>query len=341
MKRIILIRLSHLGDVILTEPVARSIKAAYPDARIDFLTREIYRDAVSLFSGAGSVLTLQVPGRDQSLFAFTRAIKEMCKPRYDLLIDLHGNLRSCWAGFRIEADMKERYRKNWRARRRAVRKKIHAAGPHTVDLYLRVLEKVGIPAVSRVPMITISEDAQDRILEDCRLLRGEYCVFAVGASHPTKHYPIAQWVRLAEHITVELGVKVVIVESENYGYLNLFDDLRESGRLEVLTGLGLPVLAGLLASALLTVSNDSGIMHLSAAVSRPTIGLFGPTHPSLGFYPLGERCRAVTTDESCSPCSRHGASPCYRDDRYCFTKMNAEMIMGHVREVLDHESTRA
>lgn len=335
MNRVLLIRLSHLGDIILTEPVVRSIRAAHPNAEIEFLTREIYRDVVELFDGIDSVHTLEMPGRDQSLFDLSRTIRSICNSRYDLVLDLHNNLRSRWIKLQLRADKINTYPKNWWARRRAVRKKQHKAGLHTVDLYLDALEGTGIPIVARNPRISIPSESPDQFLEDHDLKRGEYVVFAVGASHPTKHYPIPQWVDLAEAVIDEFDTNVVIVEKEKCGYLNLFDDLAGSGRLLVMTGLQIPILASLLASSRLTVSNDSGVMHLSAAVGTLTAGLFGPTHPSLGFAPLGEKCVAVSTDESCSPCSRHGASPCYRDERYCFTNMDAGMIIGQIREVLD------
>jgi len=335
VKRVLLIRLSHLGDIVLTEPVVRSIKAAYPDAEVEFLTRESYRDVVELFDGVKSVIALEIPGRDQTLYRLSATIKEVCRQRYDLVLDLHNNLRSWWIRFRLHADKIRAYPKNWRSRRRAVRKKLHSTGLHTVDLYLLALKGTGIPPAARVPKLSIPPGHSGKSIEGHGLRRGEYVVFAVGASHPAKHYPFPQWVELAEAVIAELDTNVVIVEKEHYGYLNLFDDLTKSGRLRVMTGVKLPTLAGILASSRLAVSNDSGIMHLSAAVGTPTVGLFGPTHPSLGFAPLGEKCRAVTTDESCSPCSRHGASPCYRDERYCFTRMDAGMIMEQIREVLD------
>jgi ADP-heptose:LPS heptosyltransferase len=311
------------------------MRAAHPNAEIEFLTREMYRDVVELFDGINSVHALEIPGRDQSLFDLSRTIRNVCNSRYDLVIDLHNNLRSRWIAAQLRADKVHRYPKNWRARRRAVRKKLHKAGLHTIDLYLDALKGTGIPIAALNPRVTIPFENSNQLLEDHGLRRGEYAVFAVGASHPTKHYPIPQWVDLAQAAVAEFDTDVVIVEKERHGYLNLFDDLAKSRRLRVMTGLQLPILAGLLAFSRLTVSNDSGVMHLSAAVGTPTAGLFGPTHPSLGFAPLGEKCVAVTTDESCSPCSRHGASPCYRDERYCFTNMDAGMIIGQIREVLD------
>ena len=335
-----MIRLSHLGDIILTEPIVRSIKLAHPNAVVDYLTREEYREVVELFDGIDSIHTLKIPGRDKSLIGLSKTIKEMCSERYDLVVDLHNNLRSWWIKFQLNANKIVTYPKSWRARRRAVKKKLHTVGLHTVDLYLLALRGTRIPFAARDPELIVSEQMRndaELLLADRDVGLGGYAVFALGASHPTKHYPIPQWVELADAVVSKFGMKIVIIEKDDWDYFNLFDDLAGSGKLSIITGQAIPILAGILAGARFTVSNDSGVMHLSAAVGTPTIGLFGPTHPVLGFAPLGERCRAVTTNENCSPCSKHGESLCHREERFCFTKMDSGMIMKHLTEVIDIE----
>ncbi|MBU1319747.1 MAG: glycosyltransferase family 9 protein [candidate division Zixibacteria bacterium] len=336
MKRVLIIRLSHLGDVILTEPAVRSIRAAYPDSVIDYLTRAEYRDVVKLFAGVDNIHTLEIPGRDQSLLGLAASIKRLCNERYDLVIDLHNNMRSWWIKFQLNANKIVTYSKNWRARQRAVKKKIRDEHRHTVDLYLSILEKIQVAAGARVPRLVLPYDVErniNQLLQDNGLAPRGYAVFAVGASHPTKHYPIPQWVDIAERIVQLMNLRIVVVEKDEFEYLNLFDHLVKSGQLSVLTGLAIQSLAGVLASAKCTVSNDSGVMHLSAAVGAPTVGLFGPTHPVLGFSPLGVKCKALTVDEYCSPCSKHGADDCLREERFCFTKMDAELILDSIREV--------
>jgi ADP-heptose:LPS heptosyltransferase len=74
------------------------------------------------------------------------------------------------------------------------------------------------------------------------------------------------------------------------------------------------------------LSSDSGLMHLADALGVPTFGLFGPTHPALGFAPAGEKSFAFHAGTWCSPCHRHGSAPCFRDRRYCFSEMDTESI---------------
>ncbi len=339
MKHILIIRLSHLGDLILTEPVIRSLSSAFPNAEIDYLTRAEYEQAVAMFDGVSRIFGLEIPGKDASLFGLSESVKKMCSRRYDLVLDLHGNLRSWWIRFQLNAKKIVTYPKNYRARERTVRKGIHTTGRHTVDLYLSALKKAGIEPTVRVPKLAIPDGEKSFRYDVSAVVShdGGYVVLAVGASHPTKHYPMPQWVQLAEMIVKQLGAKIVIVEKEQWDYLNLFDDLAQSGNLAVETGLALPDLANLISRARFAVSNDSGIMHLAAAVGIPVFGLFGPTHPSLGFAPLGEKCQALTVDEPCSPCSRHGTKVCSKPEQFCFTRMDDKMILHKIREALgDH-----
>jgi heptosyltransferase-2 len=83
------------------------------------------------------------------------------------------------------------------------------------------------------------------------------------------------------------------------------------------------------------VSSDSGLMHLSAALGVPTFGLFGPTHPALGFAPAGPHAHAFHAGTYCSPCHRHGAAPCFRDRRYCFDELDIVRITDAVSIALN------
>jgi ADP-heptose:LPS heptosyltransferase len=83
------------------------------------------------------------------------------------------------------------------------------------------------------------------------------------------------------------------------------------------------------------ISSDSGLMHLSAALGVPTFGLFGPTHPALGFAPIGPHAQAFHAGTYCSPCHRHGAAPCFRERRHCFDELDIPRIAGAIGAALN------
>ncbi|RME26659.1 MAG: HAD-IIIA family hydrolase, partial [Candidatus Zixiibacteriota bacterium] len=94
----------------------------------------------------------------------------------------------------------------------------------------------------------------------------------------------------------------------------------------VLIDYPIPALARLLSRCRVTLTNDSGMAHLSSAVGTPTLALFGPTHPALGFAPRGLFDEVIQVDESCRPCSLHGEKPCYRKEQYCCTRITPDEV---------------
>jgi D,D-heptose 1,7-bisphosphate phosphatase len=101
------------------------------------------------------------------------------------------------------------------------------------------------------------------------------------------------------------------------------------------------LLSQIIAGARLTLSNDSGLMHLSSAVGTPVLGIFGPTHPALGFSPRGIWDRIIEVDEPCRPCSLHGQKPCYRPERYCLTRISADMVFATLSTMLEDSDKRS
>jgi len=94
-------------------------------------------------------------------------------------------------------------------------------------------------------------------------------------------------------------------------------------------------LAGVLAACDAVVANDSGPMHLAAAVGTPVVGLFGPTSPALGFAPVANQATSCHLGIQCSPCSRHGARACWRDRRYCMEDLSPQEVYEALKGLLD------
>jgi len=88
----------------------------------------------------------------------------------------------------------------------------------------------------------------------------------------------------------------------------------------------------------LIVTNDSGLMHLAVALSVPVVAIFGPTHPSLGFAPLGDNDRVICDNVDCSPCSLHGEKKCRMIQKYCFEKISPQRVKEEVESILYENS---
>jgi heptosyltransferase-2 len=147
MRKVLVIRLSSLGDVVLTAPVFQTLKRAWPDARITMLTKEAFKDVLL---GNPHIDECMVLKKGESIFSLIRRVRN---ERFDVVIDLHANLRSRTVSLFSGARLKARYSKAVLARRLYVRWRVAAKDlqGHTLDRYFQALRSLGIqtPALTQ------------------------------------------------------------------------------------------------------------------------------------------------------------------------------------------------
>ncbi len=331
MKRILIIRFSSLGDIILTEPIVRALRASYPDAQLHYLTKPQYSAVVEMFAAVDSIERWE---GDQN---FRKIVGSLRRQRHDLIVDLHNNLRSA----RVRTALGGRSvkcGKDWFQRFSAVHFRKLAYEPRpAIERYSDALAQLGIPAGEKVPVLVAPEPAKEwwRNHRSELGLESNYAVFAAGARYPTKQAPASLFAQIAAKL-IERGIGnfVVLGSPAEAAMLRMFVDEFRGPVNRTIVHVVTPELitrsAALLEAADAVVSNDTGPAHLSAALGRPTVALFGPTHPRLGFSPVGRHASAYSINESCSPCSLHGERSCWRDKRYCFLKMDVEQIVSQL-----------
>jgi len=329
---ILVIRFGSLGDVILTSATVLNLKLAYPNHCLIFLTREKYQAVVEKFHGVDKVET--VPN-DISAVALFRRILELDSLNFDLIVDLHGNFRSWFTRTVLSANTKYVYPKRRLARWMVTRrnKTLPLEYPHTIDLCNQTLAQTGKSAPCRRPLMsvpTVSLQFAPLIETDRKII-----LVSPGAAHPNKAWPVEQFVAVVNELGTARRVRIIwaITSREKHDYA-LPVQISDSETID-LVDCPLDQLAAIAGRASLVLSNDSGIGHLAAAVGTPVLALFGPTHPVLGFAPRGLRDRVTQVDEFCRPCSRHGRKPCWREERFCFTRLSVASVVRAAGEMMD------
>ena len=354
--RILVIRFSSMGDIVLSSPVTRQLGRLFPDAEIDFLTRSEY---VSLARALPEVASVQRFDPGTGLLSLVSRLRER---RYDLAIDLHGNLRSRLVVVAGIAARVLRYDKRRFARMAIVRRRRRSRPvPHTIDRYLEVLDRLetaaspgpgaspvlkGAPglegahdaAEKRLPQLKVDDAAAAMVEErlagagigpDVRVLG-----VAPGASHGPKRWPPERFARVADHLAESRDLKVLLLGSEaDRPVTGEVARAMECPAVDWTGATDLAMLPAAVRRCALLVSNDSGPMHVATAVGTPVIGVFGATHPRLGFAPVGPADAAVTLDLPCSPCSLHG-------NRACRFRTHACMVELDPRRVIDEAERR-
>lgn len=314
-ERILVIRFSSLGDVVLVEPVFRALKQKYPQAKIAFATK---REFAGVFEGHPSID--QVFRLDGDFGQFLTKIRAF---NPDLIIDLHRNLRSRKLTREFPEAEKQAYSKARWERFLKVLTKSRGPVVHTTERYLKTIES----AESIVfPQLNVPQSENYRRW----IAPSVFTVgFGLGAKWETKRWPVGHFSRLAQLLSESFpGARFALFGSEEEYELGNEFKKSSSGSFSTIFVFGQPLeqVKTCLSKLDLLVSNDSGLMHLSAALDVPTLGLFGPTHPVLGFGPLGDKSKALTLDLYCSPCSLHGKAPCFRSRRYCLKDLSPEKV---------------
>ncbi|MXY47918.1 MAG: lipopolysaccharide heptosyltransferase II [Gemmatimonadetes bacterium] len=336
--RILVIRFSSMGDIVLTSPVTRELGRLFPDAETDFLARAEY---VSLARALPGVVAVQRFDPGTGLLSLVTRLRER---RYDLALDLHGNLRSRLVAMAGIAGRVLRYDKRRFVRMAIVRRRRRSRPvPHTIDRYLEVLDRLDAAAAPglegahdaaemRLPQLKVDGAAATMVEErlagagigpDVRLLG-----VAPGASHGPKRWPPGRFARVADHMAKSRDMKVLLLGSEaDRPVTGEVARAMERPAVDWTGTTDLAMLPAAVRRCALLVSNDSGPMHVATAVGTPVIGVFGATHPRLGFAPVGPADTAVTLDLPCSPCSLHGNRACRFRTHACMEELDPGRVI--------------
>ncbi len=285
----LIIKPSSLGDIIHGLLVAQSLKEQQPGARIGWVVREIFSPLVEICPVVDEVILFR---RREAMRGFPKTLREIRKRHYNVLLDMQGLARTGIMTLAANADLKIGRSDAREASGISYHKRIllPATGmdSHAVDILLQFLPALNLKAVlSEQPLpfrkIDLPEDLK-----------------AVEAAHPIVLFPetrreekawpyFASLTRLLHQLLPEVLVVWASVEAlpDPEGV--------DLARFRNLTGrTSLDHLAMLIQSASLVVANDSGPMHLAAALHRPVMGIFGPTDPQrFGPYPLHEKKNCV------------------------------------------------
>ncbi len=335
IKKILIIRFSSLGDIVLTTPVIKAAKLKFPQAEVFFLTKSKFVALLENNPYLSGIIELE----DGSLAGFLSTLRQIRKSNFDVVIDLHSNLRSICLRNLSGSRRWIRYNKRWWARFLLVYfKKVEVSPLHTVESYLNCLKKLGIPTAEKMPQLYLDVEGRefsDHFLKE--VLPEEILVGVVpGARWESKRWGEENFAGTIRIINGRIKVRFLLIGGK--------EDEELIGRLKCLighvsiveaVGLSLPEISALISKCRIVLTNDSGPMHMAAALGVPVVAIFGPTHPKLGFSPLGEKNVILCADVECSPCSLHGKRKCFQKSKYCMERILPEMVADRVIRTIE------
>jgi heptosyltransferase-2 len=325
--RILVIRYSALGDVVLATSLLEPLRAAYPDARIEWVTSAPY---APLLRGLPEIAEVHVLGSegDESPWALAQRLRG----RFDIALDLQNKVKSAL----IAAAAAPR-RASFR-RRTLGQSLLSLFGQdpplvraHQTRLYAESAAHLGLAGPGRVK-IALSGRAKALADDALQGLAGPIVALAPGARWATKRWPAERFAAVGDAL-VSQGIRIVLAGGP--GDRDAFAAYRAAARGRVaadLSFLPLDALAAALARVQLLVACDSGPVHLATAVGTPVLALFGPTSATRwGPPPPG---RSLALGLRCSPCSNHGGEVCPERHHRCLADLTPEAVLVQIHEML-------
>ncbi|MHB1051229.1 MAG: glycosyltransferase family 9 protein [Bacteroidota bacterium] len=298
---VLLIKLRAIGDVLLSTPVIENLKRQFPHLQIDFLCEQFAADVVRGNPYLNTILTFKKQS-DSGL----DLIRKVRSRRYDVIIDLFGNPRTALVTRLSGASHRIGF--PFRGRRYAYTHHVNPRGGevHNVDFNLDVLRKIGIPIVSQQPYFPIDERSEEfarQWISSENLSGRELIGINPSGGWKTKRWPLDSFARLIDEIGRDDHVSVVLFWGP--GEFEDMTAIRNTTTVPVhcIPKTSLKEMGALLKHCSYLISNDSGPMHIAASLGIPTLGIYGPTDPTLqGPYgPQNDWVRYETLD--CLACN--------------------------------------
>ncbi|HEX3503273.1 MAG TPA: lipopolysaccharide heptosyltransferase II [Xanthobacteraceae bacterium] len=364
-QRILLIKLSAIGDVVHTIPLLNKLRQRYPKARIDWMVTPGIAELLSHHPAINNVIEFvrdewSEPWRLAPYASAAKLVAQLRAVQYDLVLDLQGQLRSGVFAFTSGAPVRIGFDRPRRSRWQALQRKIpdearrhawqgaregsflaythHIDLPtldiHPVDRYLRFGALLGLDDKSADFGFPIPVEAANRIealLDYYEIAKARLVVMAPGTNWETKQWRSEAFADVARHF-LDKQFAVALIGSGGEHELCAEVAKLAPGAINLAGETTLTELAALIRRGTICVSNDSGPMHMAVALDRPVVAVFGPTDP-VWAGPYRRDNAVLRASLPCSPCYLRLLARCTHNHN-CMRNVSASAIIERAEKVL-------
>ncbi|WP_299755175.1 glycosyltransferase family 9 protein [uncultured Pontibacter sp.] len=323
MPKILILRFSSIGDIVLTTPVIRCIKQQVAGVEVHFCTKKAFQSILAHNPYVDKVHVLGEKLGD--------LVQELKAENFDYVVDLHNNLRTRIIKARLGKPNRSFNKLNYEKWLMVNFKRNRLPDVHIVQRYLDAAAALGvkddgedldyfIPAQDEVDVHTLPAGFQDG-----------YVAFAIGAQHYTKRLPTQRIIELCERLqqpVILLGGKEDAAAGEEIAA----HFLTSSNKQQTITynacgKYNLNGSASLVRQATKVVSHDTGLMHIAAAFRKDIISVWGNTIPEFGMYPFRTKYKVLEVQGlSCRPCSKIGYNKCPKGHFKCMRDISFDNL---------------
>lgn len=323
--KLLIIRFSAIGDILLTFHVIDAIKKTHPTAEIHVLTKT---ENAPIFEGLD--VSVHLHTLNTSLFQSAQSLK---KERFTHVIDLHNNLRTRLLQILMLRWEWSRFPKlNFKKWLFSKFKVNTLPNIHVVDRYLMACHKLKLDASTQKPSLKLL----DQGVAVFDLEKSKYVAWVLGAKLATKQMPLVK----IKEVASQLNLPIVLLGGATEQAMSLELAQAYPNVLNLVGKTSLWESAEVLRYAKVTVTNDTGLMHLASFFSTPMLVIWGNTTPDFGMYPYQTDgvFHFQVEGLSCRPCSKIGHSACPKGHFNCMLQQDAAQITAQINALYRQEN---
>lgn len=322
MKKILVIRFSSIGDIVLTTPVVRCLKNQIQDVEIHVLAKKKFSNLYKTNPYVDKVYEY-----DDSL---KKNIQELKLENYDYIVDLQKNKRSVRVTRALRCPHSSFPKLNFKKFLLTAFKINTMPDIHIVDRYFKAVEKLGVKNDCQGLDFFISEKNDYPISELPANFQDGFYAFVIGGTYKTKILPAVKIVEVIKKLqkpVVLLGGPDDIERADE-----VLSSVDNANVISLAGKIKLEQSASLVKKAKSVLTNDTGLMHIAAAFHKNIVSVWGNTVPELGMYPYlpkePEKCHIVECKNvRCRPCSKLGFKECPKRHLRCMMEIDSDVIV--------------
>jgi len=337
-KRILVVRLSSIGDIILMTPLLRNLRRHFPGAQIDVATKVAFGDLLRHHPAIDHLYQVVPEEGAAGLRTLGASLRQQ---RYDVVLDIHKNFRSFQLTRAAHAPVVLRHEKfiwrrwlfvqfKWNMLRQA---------PPIRQRYIAAASPLGVVDDGLPPELFWTAE-EDRAAESSLRLAGwdgvaPLAAFAPGAGFFTKRWPVEYFAETAQKLSSRGNFIIMLGGQQDQELAATIQRTLTHQHASFAGKTSLLVAAAILKKCRVLVANDSGLMHMAEAVGIPLIAIFGSTTRELGFFPQLKTSRVLeNVNLRCRPCSHLGKSKCPQGHFLCMRAISPQQVVAAIDELL-------
>jgi ADP-heptose:LPS heptosyltransferase len=330
--KLLVIRFSSIGDIVLTTPILRCVKQKYPEAEVHYLTKVNF-----------SPLLMSNPYIDRLHYLhddLQQVVDQLKKEKFDHVIDLHHNIRSLRVKKALNVNSFSFSKLNFK-KWLLVNFKVNLMPDKSiVERYFDTVRPLGVVNDGKGLDYFLPEDKKLTSKDIPMSHWGGFVGCVIGGSYNTKKLPVDQWKKFCELVPYPV-ILLGGPEDRDEG-----SEIAAQDPIKIYNSCGKFILnesAELVKYAKVIISNDTGLMHIAAAFQKPVISLWGNTSPEMGMFPyygfnnLTDRVvpQSVIMENKglgCHPCSKLGYGRCPKRHFKCMKELDMSFAVEQVKK---------